>query len=90
MKNSITVIHLSTLLATSLLLFSLGACKSATQVDMGVISGMIQLDNQINNSGIVVSIYNAGIVPSELKQIREEYPQLAFPIDDKLLFDHSR
>lgn len=85
MKN----ICISTLLVIvfGTILFTTG-CNSNTSGQEGIVTGVIQLDGETDHSGIVVSIYNAGIVPEEISQIREEYPQLAFPIDDKLLFDH--
>ena len=85
MKN----ICISTLLVLvfGTILFSTG-CKSNTSGQEGIVTGVIQLDGETDHSGIVVSIYNAGIVPEEISQIQDEYPQLAFPIDDKVLFDH--
>ncbi|MDD3300590.1 MAG: hypothetical protein PHV91_07185, partial [Bacteroidales bacterium] len=64
------------------------SCNSATNTSKGSIVGSIRLEGETDHSGVIVSIYNAGIVSAELKEIREEYPQLAFPIDDKVLFDH--
>ena len=64
------------------------SCNSATNTSKGSIVGSIRLEGETDHSGIVVSIYYAGIVPEEISQIQDEYPQLAFPIDDKVLFDH--
>lgn len=85
MKN----ICISTLLVLvfGTILFTTG-CNSNTSGQEGIVTGVIQLDGETDHSGIVVSIYNAGIVPEEISQIQDEYPQLAFPIDDKVLFDH--
>ena len=81
----------STLLVIILVTMLLSAgCNSTTSGQKGIVTGVIQLEGETNHSGIVVSIYNAGIVPAELSQVQEEYPQLAFPIDDKLLFDHRQ
>lgn len=64
------------------------ACKSSTAVKSGIISGVIILDGASDHSGVEVSIFGAGVVPPEIKQIQTDYPQLAFPISDREYFDH--
>jgi hypothetical protein len=34
------------------------------------------------------SIYPAHIVPAEIIDVNREYPQLSYPIDDYVYFDH--
>ena len=85
MQDRIVLISMMIMLLANLTLCS---CDSSTSSSKGSIVGTILLDGETDHSGIVVSIYNAGIVPEEISQIQDEYPQLAFPIDDKVLFDH--
>ncbi len=68
-------------------LFIIG-CDSNTKTQKGVISGLITLDGQTDYSGITVLLYSAEIVPAKLKEINNQYPQLAFPLEDKHIFDH--
>jgi len=68
-------------------LFIIG-CDSNTKTQKGVISGEITLEGQTDHSGITVMLYNADIVPEKLKEINNQYPQLAFPLKDKHIFDH--
>ena len=49
---------------------------------------MISLEGQNDYSGITVLLYSGEIVPAKLKEINNQYPQLAFPLDDKHIFDH--
>ena len=63
-------------------------CDSNTKIQKGVISGEITLEGQTDHSGITVMLYNADIVPEKLKEINNQYPQLAFPLKDKHIFDH--
>lgn len=64
------------------------SCDSRTKTQKGVISGIITLEGQNDYSGITVMLYSAGIVPEKLKEINNQYPQLAFPLKDKHIFDH--
>ncbi len=63
-------------------------CDSNTKIQKGVISGVITLEGQPDYSGITVMLYSADIVPEKLKEINKQYPQLAFPLEDKNIFDH--
>lgn len=85
MKNIYFCIF-SVLVMGTLLLFY--GCNGSTSGQKGIVTGVIHLDGETDHSGIVVSIYNAGIVPEDLRLVQDQYPQLAFPIDDKVLFDH--
>ena len=69
----------------TILLFS---CDSGTKTQKGVISGVISLEGQNDYSGITVMLYSAEIVPAKLKEINNQYPQLAFTLEDKHIFDH--
>nr|MDK2851503.1 hypothetical protein [Candidatus Cloacimonadota bacterium] len=86
MRNKIALISKLLLLLTACVL--LWSCDSSTNTSKGIIKGIVLLDGETDHSGIVVSIYNAGIVPEELRLVQDQYPQLAFPVDDKVLFDH--
>ena len=68
-------------------LFIVG-CDSSSKTQKGVISGVITLERQTDYSGITVTLYSADIVPEKLKEINKQYPQLAFPLEDKNIFDH--
>ncbi len=63
-------------------------CERTTEVKKGEISGYILLEKQMDHSGIIVSIYPAHIVPAEIIAVNREYPQLSYPIDDYVYFDH--
>lgn len=73
-----------------LLIILLGAisCKESSKPELGSIVGRIQLDGQSDNSGIDVRVYTAGVVPEKLSNIYNTYPQLAFPVSDRIYFDH--
>lgn len=64
------------------------SCDRTTEVKKGDISGYILLEKQMDHSGIIVSIYPAYIVPPEIKDVNRVYPQLSYPIDDYVYFDH--
>jgi len=64
------------------------SCDRTTEVKKGEISGYILLEKQMDHSGIIVSIYPAPIVPAEIIDVNREYPQLSYPIDDYVYFDH--
>lgn len=64
------------------------SCDSSSKIQKGVISGVLTLDGQTDYSGITVLLYTADIVPGKLKEINKQYPQLAFPLKDKHIFDH--
>jgi len=64
------------------------SCDSSTKTQKGVISGVINLEVQTDYSGITVMLYTADIVPEKLKEINNQYPQIAYPIRDKHIFDH--
>ena len=68
-------------------LFIIG-CDSNTKTQKGIISGVLTLEGQTDYSGITVLLYTADIVPGKLKEINNQYPQLAFPLEDKNIFDH--
>lgn len=70
------------------LLFCVSSCKQSTKPKTGIITGVIKLDEQTDHSGITVAIYPGSIVPEELSTINATYPQLAFPIQDRHIFDH--
>ena len=72
----------------SLVAILLCSCDSNTKIQKGVISGVIILDGQTDYSGITVMLYSTDIVPEKLKEINKQYPQLAFPLKDKHIFDH--
>lgn len=74
------VITLCTLLIIS--------CDNGTKTQKGVISGIINIEGQTNHSGITVMLYSADIIPDKLKEINNQYPQLAFSLEDKHIFDH--
>jgi len=77
------------LLLLSLLIMLIGsACKSSTSPKKGMVTGIVQLEGEADHSGVTVSIYQAGIVPDEVTNILQEYPQIAFPVTDKVVFDH--
>jgi len=64
------------------------SCDSGTKTQKGIISGVIILEGQTDYFGITVMLYSADIVPEKLKEINNQYPQIAFPIKDKHIFDH--
>jgi len=64
------------------------SCTKSTESEKGIISGSIHLDGETDHSGIFISIYHGDIIPEELSRINNTYPQLAFPIEDKHIFDH--
>lgn len=71
-----------------MLVLVMQACKTTSSTAKGSITGLILLDGETDHSGIVVSIFTAGLVPEKVRQIRQDYPQLAFPINDQVIFDH--
>ncbi len=75
-------------LACIVLCAMLWSCSPSTSSSCGIVTGIISLDGSPDHSGVIVSVYNAGVAPVNLRTIMDEYPQLAFPIDDKALFDH--
>jgi len=81
----IKIIYFVIIALVSIVLFS---CDSGTKIQKGVISGVIILDGQTDYSGITVMLYSTDIVPEKLKEINKQYPQLAFPLKDKHIFDH--
>jgi len=81
----IKIIYFVIIALVSIVLFS---CDSGTKIQKGVISGIITLEGQNDYSGITIMLYSAGIVPEKLKEINNQYPQLAFPVEDKHIFDH--
>ncbi len=70
------------------LMMSLVSCGKTTSSDKGVVAGKITLDGQTDNSGVLVSIYLAGVVPEKVHSINNDYPQVAFQVTDKVCFDH--
>ncbi len=64
------------------------SCDNGTKTQKGIISGLITLEGQTDYSGITVLLYSAEIMPAKLKEINNQYPQLAFPLEDKHIFDH--
>lgn len=76
------------LIVILMLIFTMQACKTPSAPAKGAITGTITLDGETDHSGIVVSVFAAGLVPDELRLIQQNHPQLAFPIDDKEIFDH--
>jgi len=84
-QDRIVLISMMIMLLANLTLCS---CDSSTSSSKGSIVGTILLDGETDHSGIVVSIYNARNVPTELSQVLEEYPQLSFQLDSKVIFDH--
>jgi len=66
------------------------SCDSDTKTQKGIISGVITLDGQQDYSGIRVMLYSADIVPGKLKELNDQYQQLAFPVEDKHIFDHRK
>jgi len=77
-------------LVVLLLLFNVSACTKSNAAEKGQIFGRITLDGISDHSGIAVSVYPAGLVPEAVVGIREQYPQLAFPITDREAFDHRQ
>jgi len=75
-------------LLSFVLLFGVISCGDSTSPEKGTITGTISLEGETANSGISVAIYTAGIVPEKVKGINQEYPQVAFPVTDQILFDH--
>ena len=71
-----------------MMIFTMQSCKTTSSTAKGSITGLILLDGETDHSGIVVSIFTAGLVPEKVRQIRQDYPQLAFPINDQVIFDH--
>jgi len=69
-------------------LLCLPACKQNTKPELGIITGTITLDGQTDHSGISVAVFPGSIIPDDLAAIIQDYPQLAFPIEDKHIFDH--
>jgi hypothetical protein len=64
------------------------SCDRGTKTQKGVISGIITMEGQTDHSGITVMLFSANIIPDKLKEINNQYPQLAFPVEDKHIFDH--
>jgi len=64
------------------------SCDNGTKTQKGVISGIITLEGQTDHSGITVMLFSANIIPDKLKEINNQYPQLAFSLEDKHIFDH--
>ncbi|CAO80567.1 hypothetical protein [Candidatus Cloacimonas acidaminovorans] len=64
------------------------SCDNGTKTQKGIISGVIYLDGQTEYSGIIVSVFSADVVPIEIKNVNREYPQLPYPINDYVYFDH--
>ena len=81
-------IKYSFIVFTSIITILLFSCDSGTKTQKGVISGVISLEGQNDYSGITVMLYTAEIVPAKIKEINNQYPQLAFTLEDKHIFDH--
>ena len=88
LKRSIMKIKYSFIVFISIITILLISCDSGTKTQKGVISGVISLEGQNDYSGITVMLYSAEIVPAKLKEINNQYPQLAFTLEDKHIFDH--
>lgn len=75
------------MLLLSVIVLSTG-CNNSSQSSSGTVSGIVRLDGQEVHAGITVSIFRADLASQQVLEIRQQYPDLAFPIDDKVLFDH--
>lgn len=78
-------IVLSVLIVVIVALFG---CKKPTVLEKGKLTGVVSLHGETDHSGILVEVHTAGLVPEDIQQIRRDFPQIAFPIDDTEVFDH--
>lgn len=79
--------RVTTITFLALMLFLLTSCGS-TDPKKGVIKGKITLDGQQDHSGITVMLFAGDKVPAQVKAANQQFPQLAFPAQDKHFFDH--
>jgi len=72
----------------SMIFVLLISCNSSTGNKTGNLTGIVQLENQQDHSGIVVAVYELVELDPEIVAINQEYPQIGVQINQQTEFDH--
>lgn len=71
-----------------LLVLMIFSCEPETEVEKGTLSGTVSLENQTDNSGITIAIYNLAELDPEIVSVNNEYPHIGVIINQHTEFDH--
>jgi hypothetical protein len=71
-----------------LIIITLSACSSTTEVPKGSLSGTVHLEDETDHSGIIVAVYDLAELDSDIVSINQEYPHIGVIISQHTEFDH--
>jgi hypothetical protein len=72
----------------SFILFGIASCSSPTESSKGNLAGVVQLEGQSDNSGIVIAIYELANLDTTIVRINQTYPHIGVIINQHTEFDH--
>ena len=66
------------------------SCETPVEESKGSLSGNVTLDNQADNSGVTIAIYELAELDTEIVSVNNEYPHIGVIINQHTEFDHRR
>ncbi|MCD4818947.1 MAG: carboxypeptidase-like regulatory domain-containing protein [Candidatus Cloacimonetes bacterium] len=84
-QNKFYILHFTFYI---LLILTFSSCSNSTESNKGNLSGVINLENMEDHSGIVVAVYDLAILDTTIVRINNEYPQIGVHINQHTEFDH--
>ncbi|MCF8295980.1 MAG: hypothetical protein K9J13_00425 [Saprospiraceae bacterium] len=72
----------------TLVLLLLMACSPTAQNSKREIKGIVNLENELDNSGVKVGLYEIGSIKPEILESRAKWPQIGFEASQMTEFDH--
>ena len=64
------------------------SCSSPTSTPKGNLTGVVHLEGQSNQSGIIVAIFELSYLDTIIVRINNEYPHIGVHINQHTEFDH--
>jgi len=64
------------------------SCSSPTETAKGLLTGIVQLEEGTDHSGISIAIYDLVNLDTTIVRINNQYPQIGIQINQHTEFDH--
>ncbi len=87
-KNKFYILHFTFYIIFIPILLNLFGCSSTTETPTGELSGIVHLENQEDNSGIIIALYELATLDTTITRINNQYPHIGIKITQHTEFDH--
>jgi hypothetical protein len=71
-----------------LFLLNFSGCSSPTETPKGNLTGIVNLEDLSNHTGIIIALYDLAYLDTTIVRINNQYPQIGVHINQHTEFDH--